>query len=189
MNKTEAIVLILKQQVQTLSADEVRALNAWLAHDPRHLVVRERVLMLHHSDWRSMPSASAGFLDAQLQAVQDRIAAHQRHERVSQMRIRIAAVIVLAVMASLFIYFTTRPVLNSYPVHLSFSQTDLYHVADELENTYDVTVRVEDATTGTLRFSGMFVNATATDVLTALEKTLPVTQEYQNGLYILKGRK
>jgi ferric-dicitrate binding protein FerR (iron transport regulator) len=188
MNKTEAIELILKELSGSLSPAEAVTLQAWLAGNPENPAVKAHIVQLHHADWRSVrPSPGPDFLEAQRTVLRLRAMQLEARKRKKDVLLRGAAVVTLAILASLFVYFTAFHSFNTER-RLSFSHTRLPRVACMLERAYGITIDASDEQVRTLRFTGVFVNEDADRVLAALRITLPLEIDQNRGIYVFRAR-
>lgn len=185
MNTTDAIELIIRQQEDILTETERQQLDAWRALSTTNQQVYDNIRQLYRADWSWVEhSPGAEFFMQQSQVIRQKMLAVDQRQHRTRLRLKIAAVLVLALVAAVFISIILP---DADRVHLTFVQTDVETIADALEEEYDVHIEVEEAAKH-LRFTGDFVHQDLEVVLTVLANSMPLTVQHRGNTYILVSR-
>lgn len=185
MNTTDAIELITRKLDGTLTEAEGQQLEAWLARSTANRQTYRNLQQLYRADWGSITSSPGPeFFAQQHQVVRETMAAIDQRQRQTQLRIQAAAVLVLAMLASVFIYGTLP---DTSRTHLTFNHATMNRVAAALSGTYHVHIEV-DAAAKHLRFTGDFVHEDLDTVLVTLARSLQLTLQHHGNTYVLLPR-
>lgn len=185
MNTTEAIELIARELEGSLTGAEAQQLQDWLTHSPANGQTYNNLRQLYRADWgQVIATPGREFFTTQHQAVRESVAAIEQRQQHKQQRIRAAAVLVLAVLASVFVY-NTLP--GKAAPHLAFDHAMLNTVADALSESYHVHIEVDEAAQY-LRFTGNFVHTDLDTTLAALTRSLRLTLQHHGNTYVLMSR-